>query len=410
MKKQIKWVVSLLAASVGLLTCHSCTTTESDSTVAEVAALSASGIHFRHDSWQQILEQAKQEKKLVFVDFYTQWCGPCYNMANTIFLQPEVGMFYNTHFVCAKIDTEVGEGRELAKKFNVRTYPTYAFIDPEKEQAVHMSSSRQSAEQFIYTGESALNPVRRSFYLAENYDKGNREKSFLIDYIRYYHSIFAQKKVSTAFEELMHQNNQLTDPVIWDVFVETIHQVTPYLKEVSDNYAKYCQLFGKEIVDAKFVKETQYGDLSVIESLCNFKGKEFNCEMIRINDAIYRKKDYEDAIQRIDALIADPAIDKEQLIDRLKFMTRISRYNPNELPRIWYEKCLEYLRYIAYNNPDREDSQIHYEYAMTLENLLQHLTSTKDIPASLLKEPTYGKKTYSMRPDALKMKPHNIPR
>lgn len=358
-----------------------------------------------HDSWEGIVQKAKSEKKLLFVDFYTQWCGPCYNMATEVFTQPNVSVFYNANFICAKIDAESDEGKKLAQKYGVRSYPTYAFIDPITENMVHYSSSRQSPEAFIYTGHSALTPTLRSTYLQGAYEEGNRNPQFLIDYIRYNNSIYAKQKVEKAFDELMQSGVKLTDKAVWNVFVEAVSGITPYLQEVSDNYDTYCQLFGKESVDAKFDTETQYGDLAAIERLCDFKNKAFNCEMIRISNMIYRQKDYETAISHIDALIADPSIDKQQLINRLQFMVRISHYNVNDVPRRWYEKCLEYLRYIAYNNSDRQNANVHYEYALALEQLIRQQPSTKDIPGVLLDEPAYGKKEYSMRPDALKMKP-----
>ena len=110
-------------------------------------------------------------------------------MAQTVFTLPDVGAFYNEHFVCAKIDAEHGEGVELARKYGVRSYPTYAFVDPATGEMVHRSSSRQTGEQFIRTGRSALTPELRSFYLEEQYAAGNRERAFLLDYIRYEHSI-----------------------------------------------------------------------------------------------------------------------------------------------------------------------------------------------------------------------------
>ena len=128
------------------------------------------GINFNHQSWKEIVNKAKTDNKLIFVDFYTQWCGPCYNMATTVFTLPAVGSFYNNNFVCAKIDTENGEGIELAKKYGIHSYPTYLFIDPTTEKPVHRSSSRQTVEQFLQTGKCALNPTQRSYYLEEQYE------------------------------------------------------------------------------------------------------------------------------------------------------------------------------------------------------------------------------------------------
>ncbi len=363
------------------------------------------GINFNHQPWAEIVSKAKAENKLIFIDFYTQWCGPCLNMATTVFTLPAVGGFYNDHFVCAKIDAENGEGVDLAKKYGVHSYPTYMFVDPNTEEAVHRSSSRQTPEQFVLTGKCALNPEMRSFYLDEQYGKGNRDRQLLENYIVYKNSVYARNDVNKAFGELIQGGAKLSDKDVWQVFCSCIAGMTPYLKEVSDNYAQYCQLFGKKAVDEKLAKETTYGELSEIEALCNFEGKDFNCELIRINDATRAKK-YDEAIKRIDAMIANPAIDQQKLIGRLKFIARLGYYNTDELPEAWFNKCVEYLRYIAYNDNNRDDAFIHQEYAAALEKVL--LRASKNggkIPAFLLAEPSFGKKDYSMRPTALKQKP-----
>ena len=56
-------------------------------------ALSAQevGIKFSKDSLlSDALSQAKKEGKLVFIDCYTTWCGPCKHLAKEIFPQREV--------------------------------------------------------------------------------------------------------------------------------------------------------------------------------------------------------------------------------------------------------------------------------------------------------------------------------
>ena len=163
----------------------------------------AQGIHFFQGTWSETIKKAASENKLIFIDFYTQWCGPCYNMAKDVFTKSEVGQFYNQHFINVKIDAENGEGIELAKRYKVRSYPTYAYIDPQTEEMVHRSSSRQSAEQFIYTAQSALTPHLRSFYLDEEYQKGNRDRNLLINYITYKASVYARQEVQVAFKELL---------------------------------------------------------------------------------------------------------------------------------------------------------------------------------------------------------------
>lgn len=360
------------------------------------------GINFRHDlKWNQALEEAKKEGKLVFVDFYTQWCGPCYNMAKTVFTLPDVGYFYNNNFVSMKIDCEEPEeGAGLAKQYNVRSFPTYGFIDPSTGELVHRSSSRQTAERFIRTGQDALDPELRSFRIEEKYQAGDRSRKFLGDYINYNASVYKRENVTRAFDELIASGAKLSDPEVWALFNDHIGGLTPYLKEVSDNYADFCSKLGRKAVDAKLSKETQYGDPAAIAALCDFAGKDFNLKIIEINNLL-RNEDYDAAAAKLDAMIADETIDRQQLIERMKFMVRLG-YKSEELPEAWFDKCVGYLRFIAYNNHDRDDALVHQQYADALERMMaRKAISVKNVTD----EPAVGKKAYDMRPADLKQKP-----
>ena len=38
-------------------------------------AQESKGIAFTNGTWQEVLNEAKKTKKLIFVDIYTTWCG-----------------------------------------------------------------------------------------------------------------------------------------------------------------------------------------------------------------------------------------------------------------------------------------------------------------------------------------------
>jgi thiol-disulfide isomerase/thioredoxin len=74
------------------------------------------------------LARAKKAKKLVFVDFYATWCGPCKMMDRNVYTNAEVGK-EAARFVNRKVDAEKGEGRTLAAKYRVTAYPTMVVLD-----------------------------------------------------------------------------------------------------------------------------------------------------------------------------------------------------------------------------------------------------------------------------------------
>ena len=59
----------------------------------------AAQIDFRESGFAKALEAAKVENKLVFMDCYTSWCGPCKRMAAQGFTQEKAGEYFNPRFV-----------------------------------------------------------------------------------------------------------------------------------------------------------------------------------------------------------------------------------------------------------------------------------------------------------------------
>ena len=74
----------------------------------QIAVFAQEGVNFRSLSFDEALAQAKTEGKLVFVDCYTEWCGPCKNMTNNVFPRKAAGDYFNPRFVSVKYDMEIG--------------------------------------------------------------------------------------------------------------------------------------------------------------------------------------------------------------------------------------------------------------------------------------------------------------
>jgi thiol-disulfide isomerase/thioredoxin len=144
------------------------------------------GIRFEQAGWTAVLSKAKAENKLVFIDVYTSWCGPCKTMVRDIFPQKEVGNKFNASFINFKIDAEKGEGIEVAKKYAVKAYPTYLFVNGDGT-LVYRSVGSMPVEKFMSEASIAIGEFSdpKPFAVWEDeYERNLNNKEFLWDYLQ----------------------------------------------------------------------------------------------------------------------------------------------------------------------------------------------------------------------------------
>lgn len=141
------------------------------------------GIEFFKGTWEEALAASKREGKPIFVDAYAEWCGPCKRMAAQTFPDPKVGAFFNTNFLCLKIDMEKRENATFVSKFPVSAYPTLLFID-ENGALVMKQTGAQGVEGLLELGKKALGKADKTEELAQRYEEGERDSLFLLQYVK----------------------------------------------------------------------------------------------------------------------------------------------------------------------------------------------------------------------------------
>ena len=145
----------------------------------------AQGIKWQNGSFESILNKAKAQKKLIYVDIFTTWCTPCKQMDAEVFTNANVGKIFNENFINYKIDGEKGEGKDLVEYFELDSYPTSMFIDGEWNVIQKLEGFRpverllESAEKMKERGK--ISGSDDDLELA--YAKGRRDAPFLLEYI-----------------------------------------------------------------------------------------------------------------------------------------------------------------------------------------------------------------------------------
>lgn len=154
--------------------------------IINVSFVVAQGIEFEHDKpFEELLNQAATENKLIFMDCYTTWCGPCKRLAATVFVLDDVGNFHNRNFINTKFDMEKGEGVDIASRYGIRAYPTLLWING-KGEVVHKVVGGLDGSGLIENGKKALGQTGSNDAFQKmkaEYDGGKRDIDFLAGYI-----------------------------------------------------------------------------------------------------------------------------------------------------------------------------------------------------------------------------------
>lgn len=84
------------------------------------------GIKF-YNNLEEAKKVALEENKLIFLDAYASWCGPCKMMDRNVFKNAQVSEYYNSNYINVKIDFD--KNPKLRRHYKVRAYPTLLYLN-----------------------------------------------------------------------------------------------------------------------------------------------------------------------------------------------------------------------------------------------------------------------------------------
>lgn len=148
----------------------------------------AQGINFEKSDWKSVREKAVREKKLIYLDIYTTWCGPCKMMARNYFPNEKAGELYNKNFINYQLDAEKDEGITVAEQYSVTGYPTNLFIDGASGNIIYRTSGMpRELNGFLENAQTAIEESKDPMSLDEYKSKfagGQYDKAFLKKYLQ----------------------------------------------------------------------------------------------------------------------------------------------------------------------------------------------------------------------------------
>jgi thiol:disulfide interchange protein len=89
----------------------------------------SAGSAFHALTLDQALAKARDDDKLVMVDFYTEWCGPCKMLDAQTWKDAKVQDWLRTKTIAIKLDAE--KESKWSDQYKIAGYPTMVFLKPD---------------------------------------------------------------------------------------------------------------------------------------------------------------------------------------------------------------------------------------------------------------------------------------
>ena len=118
--------------------------------------------------FEEACKEAKASDRVVFVDFYTTWCGPCKKLDATTWKDETVVAWLNENTVALKIDAE--KQPELAARYKVSAYPTMVFVEASGELKGSVVGYRDPTK-FLVSAKDAMAGIKPSDRLRDDLAK-----------------------------------------------------------------------------------------------------------------------------------------------------------------------------------------------------------------------------------------------
>ncbi len=222
------------------------------------ASAQKKGIGFEKPNWKQVLLTAQKEKKIIFLDCYTSWCGPCHWMEENVYTNDTVANFYNSNFICVKINMEKEDGFELAKKFKINSYPTFLYLT-DKEEVLYRTCGSSIPKVFVEIGKDALNPETQLTTI-ENQFKKDISNSIIA--YRYFELLekadLLERSVIEKYLSAQKDSN-LTSPLNWKIIYKYADFKSKAYQYFEKNRFLFYELYNIDSIENKinliYIKE-----------------------------------------------------------------------------------------------------------------------------------------------------------
>ncbi len=354
-----------------------------------LSSIFAEGINFENSNWKEVLAKAKKENKLIYMDIYAEWCGPCKNMAAKIFPLESIGKVYNQSFINFKVDAEKGEGIKLARQYNVTAYPTNVYIDPKDESVVYKVLGACDESEFLDRAKIALaefnDPQKWGDYEKLLKTKAN-DKAFVLSYIQKAKMVeknndkgidafvtnFAGNNPSDSLLAFVALNTQTIDNKGYELLTANKRFFTDNVPGQENPYQSWVE----ELYEGTILKAVENKDINLLDKIndINKKTSPKQAQLIHFNN-----------LQKYYAFIDDSVNLKKTRLEEINYLLQkpIATYNTEDKESLDEIIASYKAQLSAYGmSPEEQEQQI----ASALASNPASIKPTSSMAANILNE------------------------
>ena len=200
------------------------------------------GIVFEELTVEQALKKAKKENKSVFIDFYTNGCGPCERLKREIFIRNQVGDVYNKKYVNLKVNVE--DFPALGKKYKITNYPTLMYID-NKGNIMHRFAGFKNVDEFIAESHKA---DKYPYKLLQRWETEEHTPELEWEYLNLMEEMYNMEVWEPLALELCKKKDNPYDKEAFDILKKRIYDTNhPHFKFIYEHHEQFRKNVGYSV-------------------------------------------------------------------------------------------------------------------------------------------------------------------
>jgi thioredoxin-related protein len=214
-------------------------------------------VDFLEGQLPDIFKIAKTENKPVMLMGYATWCSHCNLMKSTVLIDPAVSDFFNKNFICTQIDGESADGIAMRKRYNVKAFPTFLFLDSNGE-LLYTASGEFTAENFIKEGQNALSTAHQLPELKKLFESDMNNADFALAYVSALRK--HNQNTDAAAQQYLSKltDQQLISEMNWRIIAQGVRDINSReFRFVLKKQPEFAAVASKKRVDKKIINAVQ---------------------------------------------------------------------------------------------------------------------------------------------------------